>query len=148
MSLSFAWSRTSKHAARFRMEMNEQIFEFEGTDSIDSLGEFAEAASSVILESHEAQVAFENEPGQHILSLAPIGDGRVQIDLSWVANPYGMLGKNDKGKKLCSGKVPGSEFITAILSLLNTVKKQCDTSQFTLGMFKFPEAAFERLKNA
>ena len=148
MSLSFRWSKTSEHVARFRMAVGECSWEFDGTDVIDSLGEFAEAISSSVLEGREAQVAFENEPGQHLLIMEPLGDGRVEIELVWVANPYGALGDRAREEVLVTSRVSVAELLEAVSSMLAAVRMQCGAAHRTLGKHQFPETAFERLKNA
>ncbi|WP_125931899.1 hypothetical protein [Thiosocius teredinicola] len=148
MSLSFTWSKSSENVAHFGMMVGERSWEFEGTDAIDSLGEFAEVTSSTVLEGREAKVAFENEPGQHLLGMAPLGDGRVEIKLVWVAIPYAVLGGQAQEEVLAIFEVSVAELLGAVRSMLAEVQKHCGAAGRTLGKYPFPEAAFERLKNA
>jgi len=148
MKLLFTWKKLSNYVATFRVEFGDQSFTFEGTDLIDSLSEMAEATALSILDNQAAEVAFENEPGQHLLNMRPLCDGRVELTLSWVENPYTLFGEQSDKNILFKGKVTNTELLTAVVALLHQAKEECGNSKFTLEDFKFPETAFKRLQNA
>ena len=81
MGISIRWSRVSKSEATFQMCFNDDTYNIGATDLIDSLTELAEAAVSVIALGKSNKVFFENEPGQHVLELFPLNDGRVAYSL-------------------------------------------------------------------
>ena len=148
MSISISWNKKSKYWALYRIEIDSKTFEFDGTDLIDSVSELAEATISAVIDGNTGQAAFEHEPGQHIINMSSLGNGKVEINLSWAENPYGFPGADPKEKLIFSSKVSTTVLLSSIISFLLEVKESCGSSRHTLGDFLFPDKALMRLKNA
>ena len=148
VNLSFEWKRVTKTVAHFRMIVGADVFDFDATDLNDSVGELARATALAALDGKIARVTFENEPGEHILELNPLGDGRVDLMLYWDANSYGLFKERQTAAKMFSGRVDGDALVSAVLLVLGAVKEKCRKGGVTVGKYRFPDEEFGRLRNS